>query len=961
MMALLRRLAAPLSLLLALTLTSAAPLGAQPAPQARPWLYENSDVPIDTAWLLGVLPNGLRYAIRRNTVPPGQVSIRVRVDVGSLMERDSERGFAHYIEHLTFRGSREVPDGESKRIWQRLGATFGSDSNAQTTPVGTTYAVDLPQADAAGIDESMKILAGMMAQPNIVPAAVEAERAVVLAEMREGESPASRAGDATREFLFAGQPLASRSPIGTVATLNAATAETLSAFHDRWYRPERTVIAISGDIDPAQAEDYVKRHFAGWRGAGPATPDPDFGRPTPGAPASRVLVQAGAPAALTLAYLRPWLPRADTIVYNQGKLADALALRLINRRLEQAARASGASFVQASVDQQDLSRSVDATLVSIQPAGPDWARALRDVRAIIEDARTTPPSQADIDRDYADLDTALAIDVENADTEASTAQADRLVGAVDIRETTVTPQAALAIFRGGKPRMTPDNLLAATRRLFTGDATRAMLNLPAAQKDAEAVLAQALAAPVKPATDVRLATGAVTIDSLPRLPPAGKVVSREPAGALAAETIGFANGVRLTLFANNAESGKVRINVRFGHGRQAFAPTDRPAIWAAPYALMASGIGTLGQRELDELTNGRRIQFNFELDDDAFEFNAVSRPADYRDQLRLFATKLAYPRWDPAPIERIKAALLASYDAGQAAPDGVLSRQLGWLLRARDNRYASPGKAEIAALTPAQFRKTWEPVLASGPIEVQVFGDVNAEEAIAAVAETFGALPPRADKPVPAANRTLRFPAPQVQPVVLRHTGDADQAAAIIAWPTAGGYALARQSRHLDVLAQIINDRLFDRLRAADGAAYSPYVTSDFPYVFEQGGYILVVAQVKPDRIPYFYGLVRSIARDLATNPVSADELQRTVLPIRQLLSRVSTGNAYWMNELEGSSRDPRPIAIARSRGVDTMSVTPADIQALAARYLVDGRSWSAVVLPPNAKPPLVTTAVAAR
>jgi hypothetical protein len=95
---------------------------------ARPWLYQNSDVPIDTAWLFGTLPNGLRYAIRRNGVPPGQVSIRMRVDAGSLYERPQESGYAHFIEHLTFRGSKFVPDGESKRLWQRLGVSFGSDS-----------------------------------------------------------------------------------------------------------------------------------------------------------------------------------------------------------------------------------------------------------------------------------------------------------------------------------------------------------------------------------------------------------------------------------------------------------------------------------------------------------------------------------------------------------------------------------------------------------------------------------------------------------------------------------------------------------------------------------------------------------------------------------------------------------------------------------------------------------------
>ncbi|MEM8726080.1 MAG: insulinase family protein, partial [Pseudomonadota bacterium] len=107
----------------AAALLSLAPLSAQvsdtasaddpaiPEPQALqlngevPWLYRGSDVPVDRKWLFGEMDNGLRYAVRRNGVPPGQVSIRVRVDAGSLHERDEEQGYAHLLEHLLFRES----------------------------------------------------------------------------------------------------------------------------------------------------------------------------------------------------------------------------------------------------------------------------------------------------------------------------------------------------------------------------------------------------------------------------------------------------------------------------------------------------------------------------------------------------------------------------------------------------------------------------------------------------------------------------------------------------------------------------------------------------------------------------------------------------------------------------------------------------------------------------------------
>ena len=227
-----------------------------------PWLFKGSDIPPDPAWNFGTLPNGLRYAVRRNGVPPGQVAVRVRIDAGSLNETDDERGYAHLIEHLSFRGSRYVPDGEAKRVWQRFGATFGSDSNAQTTPTQTVYKLDLPAATEANLDESLKIFAGMMSEPGINDQGLAAERPAVLAEQREAPGPQVRLADARNSLFFAGQPLADRSPIGNVKTLEAATAASVKAFHQRWYRPSKAVVIISGDIDPAVSARLIVKNLS---------------------------------------------------------------------------------------------------------------------------------------------------------------------------------------------------------------------------------------------------------------------------------------------------------------------------------------------------------------------------------------------------------------------------------------------------------------------------------------------------------------------------------------------------------------------------------------------------------------------------------------------------------------------------------------------------------------------------
>ncbi len=968
-----RALAAPFAVLLLLAVVAVPAIGQQAAPKpakaastrpaaagpvqstivdpatikvdTAPWLFKGSDIPPDPAWNFGALPNGLRYAVRKNGVPPGQVAVRVRIDAGSLNETDAERGYAHLIEHLSFRGSKYVPDGEAKRVWQRFGATFGSDSNASTTPTQTVYKLDLPAATEANLDESLKIFAGMMAEPGITAQGLAAERPAVLAEQREAPGPQVRLSDARNALFFEGQPLADRSPIGNVKTLEAATPESVLAFHRRWYRPARTVVIVSGDIDPAIAARLVVKNFGGWKGTGANPADPDFGKPDPKGTPTATLNEPSIPPLVISAVLRPWTYRDDTIIFNQKRLVDLVAMRVINRRLENRARAGG-SFLQASVALEDVARSANGTFVSILPLGDDWEAALKDVRAVIADAMATAPSQAEVDREVAEFEGAMRNDVETARVEAGSKQADDMVQALDIRETVAGPQESYNIFLDAKKKgmFSAAAVLESTQRVFKGDAERAIVNTRVADPGAAAKLAAALKADVSKLAGRRARQEDVDFKDLPKLGKPGTVTSREAIADPGIEKVTFSNGVRMLMYPNASETGRVYLRVRFGRGYGAL-PADKPtAAWAAESALVQSGIGKWDQGDLDALTTGRRMGLNFDITDDAFVMNAITTPGDYADNLALMAAKLAAPRWDPAPVLRAKAGALAGYAGFDSSPDGVLSRDLERKLRAGDPRWGPPTREEIEALTPEAFRKLWEPLLATGPIEVDVFGDMKAEEAIAAVGRTFGALKPRTEAPVVAPGAA--FPAHNDRPVTLTHEGADTQAAAVIVWPTGGGTADIGESRRLDILAAIFGDRLFDRLRSVAGASYSPSAVSQWPLGLTSGGRIVAVGQVAPDNVDLFFKLSREIAAELVSTPVSEDELRRAIGPMMQYLARASSGNQFWLLQVSGGAYDANRLGGARTLVSDYMGITPQTLQATAAKYLRPEKDWTLAVQP---------------
>jgi len=934
-----------------------------PAPEAlqadaeTPWLYENSNVPVDREWLFGEMDNGLRYAVRRNGVPPQQVSIRVRVDAGSLHERDSEQGYAHLLEHLLFRESKYLGQAEAIAAWQRLGATFGSDANAETSPTHTVYRLDIPDIDRAKLSESFKLLSGMVREPVLNDANVAAERPIVLAEKRERGGAAQRSAQLTRQTFFAGQRLATRQPIGTVETLEAATGDSVSEFHRRWYRPENTVIVVAGDADPLILAGLVEQWFGDWQGLGEGADAPDFGDPE--APANAAIaaetglpigelavgVESDLPRSLTYAIMRPWRRVDDTIVYNEGLLLDSLAQSIINRRLETRARAGG-SYLYAQVRQDDVSRSTDATFVTVAPLSSDWKAALADVRGVIADAIATPPTQEEIDREAAEFDVAFANSVEQASVQAGRELADTLVNAVDIRETVASPQTVLNVFRGMRDRLNPAQVHQRTRGLFKGEVIRSVYVTPTTGEAEEEDLRLALASEALVDDTARLAAKTISFDDLPAIGSPGAITAEKPLGLLDVEQVEFANGVRALLWSNDAEPGRVTVRVRFGAGYRAFDGDSAVYAPIGEAALVGSGLADLDQNALDRLATGRKLGFDFDIDDAVFTFTAQTRSSDVADQLYLFAAKLGMPRWDPDPVIRAKAAAELAYNTYSTSPGAVLRRDLEYLATDRDPRFATPTPDALSDVTPEEFREVWEPLLRQGPVEVLVFGEFDRDAIVEKLRTTFGALPERAPIAPEIASRVPEFPETGGDPAILTHRGDANQAAAVIAWPSGGGMDSIRESRQLEILTQLFNNRLLDALRERAGASYSPQVFSNWPTDIASGGRITAVAQLEPEFVPVFFAEAERIAGDLAANPPTADELERVTQPLAQRIRRASTGNQFWLYNLEGASFDPKRVELLRTLLVDYSQTEPAIMQFLAERYFTGLEPLKLAVIP---------------
>jgi len=923
-------------------------LASSATPTAAPatsWPQATSDVAPDPAVRFGVLPNGMRYALQKNATPPGQASFRLRFDTGSLMEADDQRGLAHFLEHMAFNGSKTVPEGDMIKILERLGLAFGADTNASTNFDETIYKLDLPRTDEETVNTSMSLLRDAASELLIDPAAVDRERGVVLSEERTSDSPGYRAYKARMEFMMRGQRPPQRLPIGTVEVLKGAPASRIADFYKAYYRPERATFVAVGDFDLDAMEARIKARFGDWKGQGPAGPDPVLGPVAKRDTEAKVVVEPGVGLSLQMTWVSPPRLDRDTLAQRRKDIIETLGFAVLSRRLQAMGRGADAPFISAGALEGDQLRAIHAVTLIATPRPNNWQAALE---ALDQEQRRLVRfgvRQDELDREIEEYRTAYKAAVAGAATRRTPGLANSIVGTLSDREVVTDPAQDQAIFDEAVKDLKADRVSAALKDAFGGSGPLLMLITPTPVTGGEATVVQAYTQSQTVAVTAPTAPG-VNVWPYASFGEPGKVAETRDVADLDTVFVRFENGVRLTVKPTKFRDDQIVVSVRIGDGLQAL-PKDRQGVDWASSAFIEGGLKQISSEDYERVLASKNISASFGVGDDAFTLGGRTRPEDLEVQMQLLAAYATEPGWRDAAFARIKTYGSTLHDQYDATDGGVVQRDLQGLLHGGDRRWTFPSRAEIASSSLAAFRAGIEPGLMNGPIEVVVVGDTTVEKATAAVAATFGALPPRPPQPPPpAVARQVSFPAPTAQPVVLTHKGRADQAMAYVAWPTSDFFANPTLARTTSMLAQVMSLRLLDELREKQGATYSPSAGSTNNMVWPGWGYIAASVEVPPDKVDGFFADVGKIAAALRDQPVSADELARAKKPLLDGLQRSRETNEYWLGQLSGAQKEPRKLDALRSVVAGYERVSAADIQAAARLYLRDDKAWKLVARP---------------
>ncbi|WP_342644934.1 pitrilysin family protein [Mucilaginibacter sp. CSA2-8R] len=220
-------------------------------------------LPVDANVIIGHLPNGLTYYIRKNTQPKNRAELYLVNKAGSILETDEQRGLAHFTEHMAFNGTRDFPKNDLVNFLQKAGVKFGADLNAYTSFDETVYQLPLPTDSLNVFKKGFTILANWAGMVSFDSKEIDSERGVVLEEERlRGKNAGERMQRQIFPVLLNNSRYAERLPIGKEEILKNFKPETIKAFYHDWYRPDLQAVIAVGDFDPKQVEELIKQNFA---------------------------------------------------------------------------------------------------------------------------------------------------------------------------------------------------------------------------------------------------------------------------------------------------------------------------------------------------------------------------------------------------------------------------------------------------------------------------------------------------------------------------------------------------------------------------------------------------------------------------------------------------------------------------------------------------------------------------
>ncbi len=858
---------------------------------------------------VGRLANGLAVWTRHAPDPTGSLAVGLHVAVGSLCERDDERGLSHLIEHLAFRGGTHFPSGSLELFFDGLGTRVGRHHNAVTGLDRTCYTLTFPEPASDTLERAVACLADFAFGLELSARAVEQERRVVLEEMRGRVGARARIRERVLQLILPGSRIAGSHPLGTAEVVGAVTADALRAFHRRWYRPDTCTVVAAGEATADEVTAAVERWFGGWRREGPRPPAPAFGEATLARGACAVIDDPEADEwEASLVNVRR-VPPARTRAHLVTRVVEESAVWLAGRRLGALVHDPSSRVRDVAISRSELACSwwlLEAAAVARSGGAVEAAAGLaRELRRIVRFGF----SDGELELARARLGRAARRLERPAEQRPTARLVEELLGAVGAGAPPPSAGLRHQILVRLADGLDRDALGGGVLAQLDPDEAAAVAVMPSAAEGRPTAddLRRALqpdAAEPPPAP-----TASRRVPELFDPPPAAADVrSRTRDQDLGVVSLRFDNGVRVHLRDMTAPSHRVTMQLTLTGGRIRETAAEHGLTAAAAVAFTSPAGPGISARAVSERLAETSVALECSVEEDCVTLRVTADPEDLEVALKLVHLLLTRARVEPAALRRWQAAL-EPYGADR--PLGLsdqLAETFMKLLTSGDHRFRLLTHERALAVTVDRAEEWLDRELRRAPIEAAVVGAMDVEAACGLLQRYLGSLPARPERdPSLDPLRELEVPRRTARARVAA-AGAVDRAALMIGWRAGPGQDSAfRQLHHM--AAFILGQRLHLEVRQRRGLSYDVSCSYAPSRAYPAASLLAVTSFVEPERADEAAAAVSRLVEGIAPRGPDGREMEAARMVFADMAVRAERSPRFWARVL--SQLDTRGGSLA--------------------------------------------------
>ena len=851
------------------------------------WPHEQSDLKPDPQVTFGRLDNGFGYAIIPHAFPQGRVSLMLNVQAGSLMERDDELGYAHFVEHMAFNGSKNFKPGELIPFFQKHGMSFGGDTNAHTSFTETVYKLNLADNTMASMALGAKVLRDFADGLLFAEKEVQDELGVILSEKRSRDSESLRASQKKRDILFAGTRFVN-DIIGTDATLNAVNSQKLKSFYDRWYRPERMMLVVVGDIKVHDIETLAADFFADIKGRGEEGKVADWGEAA--FSGLRAVYHERPHDAVVISFInmhkRQYQTDSKEVLFKE--LTDNLAEFCMQQRLARLRELQPDVWVESEYSDSSKHPMFPLTSLTAVTTTENWAHSLTSLsdsaRSALQYGFTQDEMTLGLQQFRMQLEGASEARKRMPSADLSLS----FISVTNAGRVFTSEEYDLQLFDEFAKTINLEELNAAFRKSLSFDNVTVYVTGPEKLLDERAIISAYEKAQNRP----------VEKQATSKLPDFPYLALPEPAQKLPALTTKkmnneahgpvlhstkLANGTTIELLHYPVEEGKVQASILFGVGTRVYDDSFFPTLEMLNGTLGVTGVGKLDSQESQLLFGYRGMSIQEYL---AFA-NSVISGSGRTEDLELLLQAMWTQYKDPVITEKDRSLVVSNIELRQRIKDETVDGMsqskgsrffYGDALRFSDISAAMAPKVSLADMQQILTESRLTP-----PVKILIAGDFDVQKALTISSQLFGGehfvqdrdeLPSLALSPKFPQEKTTEIEVPQ------------DPVAKSILRLVIHNDVLETDRKSLverNLLAAVLSDRLRERLREEMGVIYGASVyyslladTIDVP---GYGLFTIALVTGKDDVAEVKKAVDKELTR-LVNEEVTADELERIRKPL---------------------------------------------------------------------------------